>query len=63
MTASTVDAPLPYWDTQRAARYYGVTPRTVQRWAAAGHLTARRLGRCWLIDIDPDELENTHGPE
>lgn len=36
--------------TQQAAERLGITARRVRQLIKAGHLTARRVGRDWLID-------------
>jgi excisionase family DNA binding protein len=38
--------------TAQLAERSGYSCRTLRRWAASGRLTARRVGRSWLIDSD-----------
>jgi excisionase family DNA binding protein len=54
--------------TSQAAKHFGVSQKTIQRWIAAGKLKADRIDGRWLIHLDvPDkeqEVLNTrhHNP-
>jgi excisionase family DNA binding protein len=62
LTTSAAERTLPQNPTQQqAADFFGVDPKTIRRWIAAGHLTAFRVGPR-LIRVDRDSILKLASP-
>ena len=44
------DTPLDLWNTAQAAQYLGVSTARVRVLCAEGRLSARKVGRDWVIE-------------
>ena len=53
---TTMTTSMSLMTTSQAAKHFGVSQKTIQRWIAAGKLKADKIDGRWLIHLDvPDE--------
>lgn len=59
--AQTERAAEEFWDTETAAAYLHVTPKTLQRWRRAGRIQGFKVGK--RILYRPDDIRAQVRPE
>lgn len=53
----SITPPEESWDTERVAKHYGVSPKTIRKWVSEGKLPVRRIGK--RMAFDPADLPKT----